>query len=185
MSKPPRLPKSVRTKRQFVAVAKLKLCVEHPELVEFHDANARDPELLIELKSTKNTVPVPQHWCQKRRYLSGKRDQEPYRLPDYIEATGIGQLRQAYLDREEDMTMKQKMREKMRPKTVGCIDYQVLYDAFFKHQHKDPMTGYGEIYYESKEDINFKGTPFELSSELRVCLCMFAITNSLVCTRHR
>ena len=33
---------------------------------------ASDPYLLIQLKSTRNTVPVPVHWSQKKRYLGGK-----------------------------------------------------------------------------------------------------------------
>ncbi|ELP88528.1 hypothetical protein EIN_344880 [Entamoeba invadens IP1] len=169
MSKP-RPPKSVRTKQQFVAVAKLKLAVAHPELVEFHDANSREPELLIELKSMKNAVPIPQHWCQRKRFLSGRREKEAYRLPDYIEATGVGQLRQAYLDQEQDLKMKQKMREKMRPKTVGCIDYQILYDAFFKNQKKEKMTQFGELYFDGKDEQKYTGTPFKLSSQLREAL---------------
>ncbi|KAL7722114.1 hypothetical protein QTN25_000875 [Entamoeba marina] len=169
MSKP-RPPKSVRTKQQFITVAKLKRLTKYPELVEFHDANSREPELLLELKSMKNTVPIPQHWCQKRRYLGGKRERQPYRLPSYIEDTGVGRLRQAYMDREEDMKMKQKMREKMRPKLSGTIDYQVLYDAFFKHQTKGKMSPFGDLYYEGKEDCEWVGTPGELSYDLRKAL---------------
>lgn len=33
------------------------------------DATASDPKLLVFLKSYRNTVPVPRHWCQKRKYL--------------------------------------------------------------------------------------------------------------------
>ncbi|EKE40553.1 hypothetical protein ENUP19_0083G0086 [Entamoeba nuttalli] len=171
MSKP-RPPKSVRIKQQFVAVAKLKLLVKHPELVEFHDSNSKEPELLLELKSLKNTVPIPQHWCQKKRYLNGRKEREPYRLPDFIEATGVSQLRQAYLEREEEMKLKQKMREKIRPKNVGCIDYQILYDAFFKNQKKGSMTVFGDIYYDGKDENQYYGTPFKLSSKLRSALGM-------------
>ena len=46
----------------------------------------------------RNSVPVPRHWSQKRKYLQGKRgiEKPPFVLPDFIEATGIGQMRQAY-----------------------------------------------------------------------------------------
>ena len=46
----------------------------------------------------RNSVPVPRHWSQKRKYLQGKRGIEklPFKLPDFIEATGIGEMRQAY-----------------------------------------------------------------------------------------
>jgi len=35
---------------------------------------------------------VPRHWSQKRKYLQGKRGLEkpPFKLPEFIEATGIG-----------------------------------------------------------------------------------------------
>lgn len=32
------------------------------------------------------------------------------------------------------------------------IDYQVLYDAFFKHQTKPELTKLGELFYIGKED---------------------------------
>lgn len=33
------------------------------------DATSADPKLLVFLKSYRNTVPVPRHWSQKRKYL--------------------------------------------------------------------------------------------------------------------
>jgi hypothetical protein len=49
----------------------------------------------------RNSVPVPRHWSQKRKYLQGKRGLEkpPFRLPEFIEATGIGEMRQAYQEK--------------------------------------------------------------------------------------
>ena len=37
-------------------------------------------------QSTRNTVPVPRHWCFKRKYLQGKRgiEKPPFDLPDFI-----------------------------------------------------------------------------------------------------
>ena len=32
------------------------------------------------------------------------------------------------------------------------IDYQVLHDAFFKHQMKPSLTIHGDVYYENKEN---------------------------------
>lgn len=56
----------------------------------------QDPTLLVELKATRNTVPVPRHWCQKRKFLQGKRgiEKPPWQLPEFIEATGISTMRQ-------------------------------------------------------------------------------------------
>jgi hypothetical protein len=62
-----------------------------PDVVEWHDVTSRDPKLLVYLKSLRNTVPVPRHWCFKRKYLAGKRGVEraPFQLPDFIRRTGI------------------------------------------------------------------------------------------------
>lgn len=50
------------------------------------------------VQAYRNSVPVPRHWSQKRKYLQGKRGIEKpmFKLPEYIEATGIGEMRQAY-----------------------------------------------------------------------------------------
>ena len=54
-----------------------------------------------------------------------------FKLPDYIEQTGISRLREQTTDRNK--SLKQKMRERMQPKMGKMdIDYQVLHDAFFK-----------------------------------------------------
>ena len=70
-------------------------------MVEVWDVTAQDPKLLVYLKAYRNTVPVPRHWSQKRKYLQGKRGLEkpPFKLPDFIEATGIGEMRQAYQEK--------------------------------------------------------------------------------------
>jgi splicing factor 3B subunit 2 len=48
-----------------------------------HDVTASDPRLLVYLKALRNTVPVPRHWCHKRKYLQGKRgiEKPPFELP--------------------------------------------------------------------------------------------------------
>jgi splicing factor 3B subunit 2 len=54
------------------------------------DIRARDPRLLVYLKALRNTVPVPRHWSQKRRFLQGKRgiEKPPFQLPSFIQTTG-------------------------------------------------------------------------------------------------
>jgi len=49
-------------------------------------------------QACRNTVPVPRHWSQKRKYLQGKMgiEKPPFKLPEFIEATGISDMRQAY-----------------------------------------------------------------------------------------
>ena len=48
-----------------------------------HDVTSSDPRLLVHLKAYRNTVPVPRHWCHKRKYLQGKRgiEKAPFELP--------------------------------------------------------------------------------------------------------
>lgn len=76
---------SKRKQRQLrrLTVAELKQIVKKPELVEWEDVTAKDPQLLIQLKSTRNTIPVPPHWSLKRDYLQNKKgiEKPPFQLP--------------------------------------------------------------------------------------------------------
>ena len=158
-------------------VAELKQLCARPEVVEAWDVAADDPRLLVYLKSYRNTVPVPQHWCQKRAFLAGKRGLEkpPWQLPSFIEATGIQKLRDAYAEKEEGKRLKQKGKDATTAKMGKIdIDYQVLHDAFFKFQTKPKMTALGEVYYEGKEyETPVAGKrPGWLSEETREALGM-------------
>ena len=120
-----------------------------------------------------NTVPVPIHWAQNGKYLQSQRGKvrKPYHLPDYIEATGISRIR--LIEIPVHITLQQKTRRRMRPKLGRTdIDYQILYDAFFKYQTKKRLTKLGEIYYEGKEfDKRMrKYKPGKLSKNLRAAL---------------
>ncbi len=68
-----------------------------PDVVEMHDVTAQEPKLLVHLKAARNTVPVPRHWCFKRKYLQGKRgiEKPPFELPEFIKRTGIQEMREA------------------------------------------------------------------------------------------
>lgn len=106
-----------------MTISELKQKVSHPELVEMHDVTAKDPLSLLNLKSTRNTVPVPRHWCYKRKYLQGKRGYEKpaFRLPDFIKRTGIMEMREALQEKEDAKTLKAKMKEKIRPKLASIL----------------------------------------------------------------
>merc|ERR1711865_591667 len=69
-----------------LSIAQLKQLVKKPDAVEAWDVTAQDPRLLVHLKSYKNSVGVPRHWCQKRKYLQGKRgiDKAQFQLPEFI-----------------------------------------------------------------------------------------------------
>uniref|UniRef100_A0A4X1UF15 SAP domain-containing protein n=1 Tax=Sus scrofa TaxID=9823 RepID=A0A4X1UF15_PIG len=137
----PKLSKKKLRRMNRFTVAELKQLVARPDVVEMHDVTAQDPKLLVHLKATRNSVPVPRHWCFKRKYLQ-----------DFIKRTGIQEMREALQEKEEQKTMKSKMREKVRPKMGKIdIDYQKLHDAFFKWQTKPKLTIHGDLYYEGKE----------------------------------
>ncbi|KAK2383030.1 splicing factor 3B subunit [Trifolium repens] len=158
-------------------IAELKQISSRPDVVEVWDATSADPKLLVFLKSYRNTVPVPRHWCQKRKFLQGKRgiEKPPFQLPDFIAATGIEKIRQAYIEKEDSKKLKQKQRERMQPKMGKMdIDYQVLHDAFFKYQTKPKLSSLGELYHEGKEfEVKLREMkPGMLSHELKEALGM-------------
>jgi splicing factor 3B subunit 2 len=160
-----------------LSVAELKAMVRRPEIVEWTDTSAPDPRLLVHIKSHRNVVPVPSHWSLKREYLSSKRgiEKPPFALPKFIQETGISEMRDAALEKQEQATLKQKQRERVQPKMGRLdIDYQKLYEAFFRFQTKPELTRYGEVYYEGKEyETNLRHLrPGELSAELKEALNM-------------
>eukprot|EP00922_Rhytidocystis_sp_ex-Travisia-forbesii_P070953 GHVS01105911.1.p1 GENE.GHVS01105911.1~~GHVS01105911.1.p1 ORF type:complete len:298 (+),score=82.94 GHVS01105911.1:53-946(+) len=136
-------------------LAALKTWCRRPEVVEVWDCTASDPRTLVWLKGYRNTICVPPHWSQKRKYMQGKRgaDKQTFKLPEHIEATKIGEIRSALQAKEAAKSLKQKQRDKARPKMHRMdIDYEVLHDAFFKYATKPRLTKFGDIYYEGKEN---------------------------------
>ena len=173
----PKISKKKRKEMTKLSVAELKAIVKRPEMVDWTDTSGPDPRLLVHMKSYRNVVPVPTHWSLKREYLSSKRgiEKPPFALPKFIQETGIAEMRDAVLEKQENATLKQKQRERIQGKTGKLdIDYQKLYDAFFKFQTKPELTRYGEVYYEGKEfETNLRHLrPGELSDELKEALNM-------------
>ncbi|KAG4030068.1 hypothetical protein MFRU_013g00920 [Monilinia fructicola] len=173
--KEPKLSKKKRKERDKLSVAELKALVKKPELVDWTDTSASDPRLLVHIKSYRNVVPVPNHWSLKREYLSSKRGVEkpPFALPKFIQETGIAEMRDAVLEKQDGASLKQKQRERVQPKMGKLdIDYQKLYEAFFRFQTKPELTRYGEVYYEGKEyETNLRHLrPGELSDDLKDAL---------------
>lgn len=79
----PKLSKRKQRKANRLSVAELKRLVKKPEVVDWVDVSATDPKLLVQLKSHRNTIPIPPHWSQKRDYLQGKRgiEKPAFQLP--------------------------------------------------------------------------------------------------------
>ncbi|KDO21252.1 hypothetical protein SPRG_13551 [Saprolegnia parasitica CBS 223.65] len=174
---PMQLGRKARKKAKQISISLLKQLVACPDVVEAHDVTSSDPQFLCYLKAYRNTVPVPRHWCHKRKYLQGKRGIEkvPFILPDFIANTGISEVRGALLDDELKKKGSAKMRERMQPKMGRIdIDYQVLHDAFFRYQTKPPLSSLGDLYYEGKEfEVKLKRkTPGLLSDDLKRALGM-------------
>ena len=175
---PPALSRKRRKALTRPSVAELKMLCRAPEVVEVWDTTAPDPELLVNIKAARNTVPVPPHWSSKRPFLQGKRGLEkpPFELPQFIADTGIGEMRGTAQSKADDQRLKEDTRARVKPKMGKMdLDYQVLHDAFFRFQTKPALSGLGEVYYEGKEfDSHLKGkrvgTP--LSEDLRQALGM-------------
>lgn len=128
--------------KKKTSLAALKKTVMHPELIEWWDADAKDPALLYTLKSAPGVVPVPASW-QGRHGQSSIRSQRPYRLPKNIKETGIMTLRDVVA--EDSDTLRQKMRERVQPKLGRLdMDYKKLHSAFFKFQAKPELSKYGQ-----------------------------------------
>ncbi|EXJ88086.1 hypothetical protein A1O1_05014 [Capronia coronata CBS 617.96] len=173
----PKMSKKKRKEMTQLSVAELKALVKKPELVEWTDTTAPDPKLVVHLKSYHNVVPVPSHWSLKREYLSSKRgiEKPPFALPKFIQETGIAEMRDAALEKQDQASLKQKQRERVQGKLGKLdIDYQKLYEAFFRFQTKPELTRFGEVYYEGKEfETNLRHLrPGELSDELKEALNM-------------
>ena len=156
-----------------VPLALLKSATNNPQLVDWYDVDAKDPYLLVALKSQPNAVQVPEHWTAKREYLSQRKglERHPFQLPKYIQDTGIQEMRGA-----DDRNLRQQQRDKVQPKMGRLdIDYQRLHDAFFKHQSKPRLFGFGDLYFEGREGEDFKEEvlslkPGVISSALRKAL---------------
>ncbi|RHY05039.1 hypothetical protein DYB38_012702 [Aphanomyces astaci] len=166
-----------RKKAKQLSIATLKQMVVCPDVVEAHDITSADPPFLCYLKAYRNTVPVPRHWCHKRKYLQGKRGIEkiPFVLPDFIANTGIAEVRGAGVEADSTKKGASKMRDRMAPKLGRIdIDYQVLQDAFFRYQTKPTLSTLGDLYYEGKEfEVKLKTkTPGVLSDDLKRALGM-------------
>lgn len=128
---PSKLSNKQRKLRDRLSVAQLKQLVERPDLVEQHDPNSPDPTLLVLLKAARNSVPVPEHWRDKRRYLQGKRGVEKpdFALPKAILDTGVAELRQT----GRGASLKAQQRQRVNPKMGRLdVDYQKLHAAFFR-----------------------------------------------------
>lgn len=167
------LSKKKQKKLTKIPLAKLKSMAPKPEVVEWFDADAPDPMLVVQIKSQRGIVPVPEHWQFKREYLSTKRGikKAPFTLPSFIRDTGIMEMRNSL--KEDESTLRQKARERVQPKMGKLdIDYAKLYNAFFKFQTKPRLFRIGEVYYEGKEnEVKYDHLrPGKLSSRLTEAL---------------
>lgn len=156
------------SKRKFKKLYSIPLYVlkaesKRAELVEWMDANSPDPRLHVYLKTLQNSVKVPTHWCTKKSFLSTKRaiERPPFQLPDFILETGILEMRDTSAGTDDHSTLKQRMRERVQPKSGQLdLDYEKLYDAFFRYQKKPFLLKFGRLFNENMniDDLKFKET---------------------------
>merc|ERR1719183_2032047 len=84
-------------------------------------------------------------------------------------------MREQQLEIMDNKSLKQKAREQVKPKRGKiAINYQLLHDAFFRHQTKPDLTTFGELYHEGKEfEVKFKKfKPGIVSQKLKDALKM-------------
>lgn len=126
-----------KLKKNQINYNDLKIISLFPDSVEEVDATAMEPITYILFKCLKNLIKVPKHWISLKSFLSKRRGvlESTYRLPDYIESTGISKLRDP--DLIDSRLMKIKAKDKVNPK-IGKMEikYEKLYEAFFKYQKK-------------------------------------------------
>ncbi|QLQ81862.1 hypothetical protein HG537_0G01160 [Torulaspora globosa] len=166
------------------SLSELKRLAIYPEVIEWYDCDAQYPALLVNIKSSKNVVPVPGHWQTKREYLSGRSllEKKPFELPDIIKQTDIEVMRKTIPEGEngkDDPSLKQISRARVQPKLGSLdIDYKKLHDVFFKlgaRWKPDILLAYGDQYYENRnlyEEALWKRyrdqkRPGRISSKLR------------------
>lgn len=165
----------VPVKRTKVPLAALKSSTIRPQVVEWHDQDARDPVFLVALKSVPNAIPVPDHWSAKRDYLANRKgfEKPPFQLPHFIQETGIQEMRNS----DADKTLKQQQRDRVQPKMGRLdLDYRKLHRAFFERQSRPRLFTFGDVYYEGRElsDVHSDAVnhikPGHVSKELRQAL---------------
>lgn len=61
-----------RRQQRRLNISVLKQIVKRPDLVEIHDCSAPDPLFAIHLKGYRNSIPIPKHWAQRRKYLQAR-----------------------------------------------------------------------------------------------------------------
>lgn len=173
-------PMKNKSKHKSISLIELKSYTTFPELVETYDTTSKNPFFNLEIKTSKNLIPIPKHWLNKKRYLHLKRGIESttYILPEYINSIGISKIRDP--DSIDNRILKVKGKDKVNPKINKLdLDYNSLYDAFFVYQVKPKMSFFGDIYYEGKE-IEEKMRiykPGRLSNELKTALGMNLLSN--------
>ncbi|KAI9496420.1 hypothetical protein BDB00DRAFT_118136 [Zychaea mexicana] len=166
----PRVSKKRIRKLTQLKVDELKQLSDTPDVVEPWDVTAMDPKLLVSLKAYRNTIPVPNHWWQRKPYLQRRKERKRWELPEFLKQTGIAEIRDSIKEKEAAARSGARRRARLNPKLGKMdLDYQKLHDAFYRFQTTPRLTRHGDLYYEGKENVNqFK--PGKLSASLKEAL---------------
>jgi splicing factor 3B subunit 2 len=153
----------------------LNLIARRAVFIESHDTNIPGRFFFAEHKNVRNNIPVPSHWSQKRHNLNFKKGSETprYRLPKYLETSGISQMRAALQEIDDKKWLWHKFRDRTQGKSNDFeVSQKLLYDAFYRNQTKPSLTRFGDVYFEGKEFMPNKRLirPGKLSNKLMEAL---------------
>ncbi|ORX62211.1 DUF382-domain-containing protein [Hesseltinella vesiculosa] len=164
------LSKRKRKRAGRYTLDELKQLSLNPEVIEPWDPTLPEPLLLADLKACRNTVPVPGHWRSRRNYLYSFQDHDK---PELHQSTGVVEMRDQEKALDKARRQKAKTRARRRGKlSKSVLDYEDLYNAFFKHQTSPKLTVHGELYYERKAFVDSmkQFRPGQLSKPLKAAL---------------
>jgi len=137
---PRKISKRKKKEMSRMSIATLKASVKRPDVIESWDTSSHDAKLLVYLKAYRNTVPVPKHWSAKRRYMANKRGYEkpPYKLPEFIEQTGIAKIRQAVMEKQAQQEKKEQKKAVVHEKKQKEKDVRrVVVEAKLAEEEKN------------------------------------------------
>ncbi|GFR19808.1 splicing factor 3B subunit 2 [Trichonephila clavata] len=108
------------------------------------------------------------HWCFKDKQDKQGIEKPSWKLLDFIKRVGIMKMGQALQERDDQKTMKAKMREKVRLKLrKKHRDYQNLGIVFLNGENRPKVTVYGGFDYEGKAPPVLCGTEERQRKEKR------------------
>ncbi|CAL6095900.1 Conserved_hypothetical protein [Hexamita inflata] len=163
----------IAQRQNNVKLIDLKLSSNKPELVQYDDVNAPDPEFLAFLREQPNTVDIPRHWrVQKGSFLSQKLSKGSFRHLKNLEFRIPKQYMKAALERKnaldkiQEQTFQQLARNEIKVNQQETL-YEVREEEYADNNEYLP---FGQVFYQGRlTELKFKYdfTKGELSDRLK------------------